>query len=450
MSSPGAADRESGGLDPVDVRVRLELLADLGHGFLESGQTGAQTERVLDPCAAGVGLRGASFTAIGRILLLEATLPDGGTATLSGAAHGLDTIDCSRLRSLDRIADELMAGELAEHGKDQQKRLAELSAAVTRIRGRSTSQWIVVGGMTLLAFFISMQVGVTWQAWVSAAAVELITCLVGIGVVRLRMPKLFAAILQSTAGGTFATALVLLGFVSPVGAAVAIAVTWLLLLPLPQIISGVGDAIEGDYLSALSRASSVVVVAAGIVVGGALTFSLGEVLGMQHPGLEELPSLPWYLTVTFSGLGALANAFANGGRRSLIVPAVALGVITSLTNLALQLVGLPLVWSSALSAVVLGAITVVMAARIGYPQQVLALMGVTGALLPGLTVFFGILQLMGGESGLEHLGAAAGIVLGVGAGVAGGTYLAGWGRPLRLRRQPRPRQGVGPRAVRRS
>ncbi|ALJ20059.1 threonine/serine exporter family protein [Microbacterium sp. No. 7] len=410
-------------LSADDVRQRLELLSALGLGFLESGQSGGQTSRVLTSCASLLGLAQASVTVFGRVVLTQAHAPDGGSVSVSGAARTLDVIDCSRLRGLADVAARI--GESA--------RVDVLRDDVSRVRDRATNGAVTTAGLTMLAVFITMQVGVLWQAWVTAAVLQLISSFVGLGASRVLMPRLFAAAVQSAAGGAVATALVLAGFVDPVGAAAAIAVTWLLILPLPQLISAVTDAIDADYLSAMSRAGSLAVTAVGIALGGVVTFALGELFHMEHPRIDDLPSMPWYLVLVFSGLGALSNALANGGRRSLILPALVLGVVTGATNqLLLRVVGLDALWASSLSGVVLGVVTVVFAARTGYPQQVLALMGITGALLPGLQVFLGILQQMSGGSGLAHFGTAAAICLSVGVGVALGAYLASLFDPSRF------------------
>lgn len=423
---PARAVAPRDGLPAPDVRARLEFLSTLGYGLLESGQTTRQTERALEDYGRELGLERFVPNSFGRMLLVEAATADGSTVSISGAARSLDAIDCTRSRELNRVADETVAGDgrrSADAG--ERDRLASARLAVQKLRDTATPWWVVSLGMTLLAFFISMQLGVTWQAWVSAALVQVVTSAGGLAIAGLKLPKLFAIALQSSAAGAFATLLVQLGFVDPVGAAVAIAVNWLLLLPLPQVIGSVIDAIEADYLSALARIAGVAVAAGGIAIGGSLTFRLGEILGMEHPKLDALPGLPWYFVLVFSALGAVANAFANGGRLPLVYPAAVLGLATAAVNQTLLLVfGLPSLWAGSLSAVALGLFSAVLVARTGYPYQVLALMGVTGALLPGIPVFFGILQEMGGGSGFEQFGAAAAVSIGIGAGVALGVHIA--------------------------
>ncbi len=422
MSAESRSADGAQGMTAAEARVRLEFLAELGYGLLESGQTSSQTESVLRRCADSLGLDRTVFNAFGRMLLLETALPDGTTVSVSGAARALDLIDCTRSLELSRVAARVSeaVGQAPSHD-----RLRSARQVVRRLRDTSTPWWAVTLGMTMLAFFISMQVGVTWQAWVTAAAVQLVASATGALTARLSMPRLFAIILQASIAGAFATMLVQIGFVSPVGAAAAIAVNWLLLIPLPQVIGAVTDAIASDFLSALSRVASVGIAALGIFVGGAFTFALGEVLGMEHPRLDALPSLPWYLVLVFSALGAIANGFANGGRLPLVAPAAALGVATGAANQVLLALDLPALWANSLAAAVLGVLVVIVASRTGFPQQVLALVGITGALLPGIPVFFGILQEMGSGSGAAYFGTAAAISLGLGTGVTLGIYLAG-------------------------
>ena len=415
----------------TDARARLELLLELGCGLLESGQLSGQTARTLATGGHALQLDRVRCTSMGRVLLLEAALPDGEPVSVSGTARTLDAIDCTRAHALSRVATGLAAPAQTSPGSREGSpgaealSVAEARREVQRLRDTATPWWAVTVGMTMLAFFISMQVGVTWQAWVSAAVVQLFSSIVGVGIGRARPPKLFAIAVQSSAAGALATLLVQLGFVDPVGAAAAIAVNWLLLIPLPLVIGAVAEAVEADFLSALSRVASVAMAGAGIFIGGAFTFALGDALGMAHPTLAVLPHMPWPLVLVFSMLGAVANAFANGGRIRLVPPAALLGLVTAAVSQTLLLVaGLPALWSSSIAAIVLGGLSAVLAARTGYPQQVLALMGVTGALLPGIPVFFGILQEMGQGSGLASYGQAAAICVGIGIGVSLGTYLA--------------------------
>lgn len=415
----------------ADVRPRVALLASLGYGLLESGQLSDQTELDLRRYGHRLGLNGLAISSFGRMLIIEAATEDGGTVSSSGAARSLDAIDCTRLRELDRLAERTASAPVARiAGVDSRRHLLAARRVAQRLRDAVTPWWVGPLGLTMLAFFICMQVGVSWQAWVCAAVVQIVSSAMGVAAGAIRVPRAFAIAVQSAVAGAVATLLVQSGFVDPVGAAAAIAVNWLLLLPLPQVIGSVIEAISGNHLSAISRVANVAVAGVGIFVGGALTFELGEILGMAHPKLDALPSMPWFLILVFSALGAVANAFANGGRLDLVLPAAALGATTAAVNqVLLGWLGLPALWSSSLAAVVLGLLSARLALRTGYPSQVLALMGITGALLPGIPVFFGILQEMGGAAGTSHFGSAVAISVGIGAGVALGGFLSGLIRP---------------------
>jgi uncharacterized membrane protein YjjB (DUF3815 family)/uncharacterized membrane protein len=261
--------------------------------------------------------------------------------------------------------------------------------------------------------------------------VQFVSSLVGVLSGRWAMPKLFSVALQGCCVGALATLLVQLDFVDPVGAAAAIAVAWLILVPLPQVIGAVTDAINADYVSATTRVASVIVAGVGLVIAGAFTFWLGEVLSMDHPRIDELPTLPWFLVLAFSALGAIANALANGGRASLVLPAAALGIITAAVNLfGLHVMSLPTVWSSSMAGVVLGVLAAVWARHTGFPQQVLALMGITGALMPGIAVFYGIIQAMGNGNGYLSFAQAGITCVGISTGVALGAYVVSRWRRL--------------------
>ena len=94
-----------------------------------------------------------------------------------------------------------------------------------------------------------------------------------------------------------------------------------------------------------------------------------------------------------------------------------------MSQLLLHTVGLTPLWATTFAAAGLGVLSALIAGRTDYPMQVLALMGVTGALLPGIPVFFGIIREMGGHSGMQHFGVAVATSLGIGAGVALGAAL---------------------------
>lgn len=423
-------------LERADGLQRLRVLSQLGYGFLESGQTSGQTARILVACGRALGLRDLSFNIFGRMVLLEASLPDGTAVTSAGAADSLDAIDCTRSRELNQVAEEITTQRWDSAPDRERTTLERMRERIGERRRSVTPPWITILGMTVLAFCISVQLPISWQGRFATAFAQLIVSLVATGLGRVvDLPKLFAAGVLSLVSGTVVTILVLLNVLAPADGTAVIAVTCLLILPLPQVIGSVADAIEGDLLSALGRLAAVVVAAAGIVIGQAITFYHGELFGMEHPDLSALAGLttpPWYLILVFCALGAMANAFANGGRPRLLGPAAAIGAITGATNQLLSNtdwgLGMSPLWASSLSGVALGLLTIFFVLRTGYPQQVLALMGFTGALLPGMQIFQGIMNLMGEAdariNAVPSFLTAGSMCIGVGIGVSFGAYLA--------------------------
>ena len=420
-----ADEAKSRTLESGDIRARLNFLVALGCGLLESGETSGQTCRTIEASGKELGLDQVSVHSFGLLLRVEAEGAGQQASSATEAANSLDLIDCNRSADLAVLSRSVLADsrrwKTGEEGRDH---LATAEQRIRQLRATTTPWWVIGAGLTMLAFFISMQVGVTWMAWASAALIQALVFTLGVGIGRLGFPRLFVVIAQSCMAGAFATLLVQVGFVDPVGSAAAIAVNWLLLLPLPQVIGAVTDAVDADFLSSVTRLGSVAVAALGITVGGVFTFSLGEWLGMDHPTLDALPSFPWYLILVFSALGAISNAFANGGRLALVPwPALLGASAAAVSQLLLHTVGLTPLWATTFAAAGLGVLSALIAGRTDYPMQVLALMGVTGALLPGIPVFFGIIREMGGHSGMQHFGVAVATSLGIGAGVALGAAL---------------------------
>ena len=69
--------------------------------------------------------------------------------------------------------------------------------------------------------------------------------------------------------------------------------------------------------------------------------------------------------------------------------------------------------------------------RSPYPPSVLALMGITGALLPGLVVYQGLATELFRDTGLPSFTQAGLVIVGLGIGTTAGFQLASFFRPRR-------------------
>ena len=184
------------------------------------------------------------------------------------------------------------------------------------------------------------------------------------------------------------------------------------------------DAINTLQLAALARFASISVAMGGILIGGTAVIHIGRqfVTMVPDPTLLSL-SLP--LALFFSLIGAMASAVANGGRMSLMLPAGVVGLLTAICNQFLTR-GLEMhtAWAAGISAVLLGLVATFLARKSSYPASVLALMGMTAALLPGLTVYMGLATSLTGVSGIAEYLQAALICVVLGVGVALGFTIA--------------------------
>lgn len=216
--------------------------------------------------------------------------------------------------------------------------------------------------------------------------------------------------------------------------AAAVAVTWTLLVPLPHIVGWVADAAGSEHLAAVARASSALLVVSGIVIGGTLVIAGADRLGFEPAQNWQLPTLAIPLGLLFAVLGAMANAVANGGGLDLLGPAAVIGLATAACNQTLiHVLGVPSAWAAAIAAVLLGIGASLWSRRIPYPGSVLALMGITGALLPGLTVYQGLAAELGHHSGVSPFATAAAVCFGLGVGVTFGMTLTD--RAMTVRRR---------------
>lgn len=401
----------------LDVLMRLVL------AHLRSGRSTPDMIRLVQLAACGMGLPELLVIASGRAVTLQVVNPSREVLARSGSASALHLVDCERMRRLEILSEELGEGTLD---------VAQAETALDEADGPTWPWWLGPLGMTVLSVCVVMQVGADLLVVPLTAAVQLVVSLTGVLAARWQMPQVYAVALQALLGGLLATLMGLAHLVPLPVVAAAVAVPWMLIVPLPSLINIVIDAVEGAELAAASRLMFFVLTVAGLLLGAAGLIAVAGLIDLPEQSLS-LPTLAIPLGLLFAVLGALANAIANGGGRPLLLPAASMGLLTSICNqLLLHAAGMDAFWASTLSAALLGAAAGIWSRRLAYPAAALALMGITGALLPGLTVYRGVLAQMLGRSGLEFYGQAALIVAGLGIGVAAGFHVAG-------RLAPRPR-----------
>ncbi|QNP47926.1 threonine/serine exporter family protein [Diaphorobacter aerolatus] len=408
---------------------QLSMLLKLGVAQLGAGHLTSATVADVERAATACGLGQLTVLSTASTLAIEHAPPTQPVLGRVARVTQIDVINCEQLRKLAQVSRSIRSGRVDVGEADRQ-----IDAATAL----STPWWWSTIGATAVAFFVTLQVGVSPFVAMLAAILHALVTVLGAGVARLDFPRLFKFAVQAFFGGAIALVFVSAGVLTGNAAAACVAVSWAMLVPLPLVLGIAVDATSGEYQSALVRAVGIVVAVGGIAIGAMVATVLARSLPDIATTSVDLPIVPPLLAVLFCTLGAMANAFANSGGARLLVPAAIAGAVTGLCNQTLQhVVGVPSLWAGALSAALLGFLAVPCAKRAGYPAAVLALMGITGALLPGLTVYQGIVNAMDGNASRGYFEHTALVVTGLGIGSALGFLLASYtGRHGRWARQP--------------
>ncbi|WP_278262339.1 threonine/serine exporter family protein [Nocardia sp. AG03] len=404
----------------VDDRHReaaLRFLTDLGAAVLESGYATEAMTVLVGSCAAAWELPEVTVTGTGRVVTVQCRGADGRTLSRLAQAATLDSFDCDRMRRIKIVARTTVTERLDPESARRRLRAAD--------HGPQPFPWwsIQAGGM-LLAFCICLQIGGNALTALLAAGTQLVVNLSGRGFAALRVPKIFTVAVQAALAGTIAGAAHLLGELSVAQAATVIATTWVLIAPLPQLISTAIDMVSADSLTALSRALGAALIIGGIALGGLLVLALAWRFDLGTPVDPALPVLPVWLGIVFAVFGALGNALFNAGGPTLLLPAAVAGLVTASVNQALIHLGhVPSAWAGPMAATVLGFLAAATADRLRLPMSALALVGITGALLPGLIVCQGLIQSVYQRSGVGYFVQAGAVCVALGVGASFGVYL---------------------------
>ncbi|MET9490780.1 threonine/serine exporter family protein [Nocardia sp. NPDC006630] len=414
MTDKGPVSTESG--EQRVWRV-LGFLARLAVAMLESGYATDSVVRTTRICAAALGFADVTVIGTGRTLTVQYVRDDEYPLSRTEVAATLDSFDCDRMKRLKNLAHQV-----ASEGCDAATATEGLHQAD---RGPGPWPWWVTGfGGALLALCIAVQVGGTALAALGAAVVLMPVWALGRGLGVAGVPRLYAVAVQTIFAGTLGGLAHLVGVVTVTDTAVLIATVWVLLVPMPQLISTATDAVSADTVTATARAASALLTVAGIVLGGALVVTVSQRISFGPPIDPHLLPLPVWLALGFSVLGAIGNAVFNGGGPDLLLPAAGAGLLAAATNqFLIHTAHLSPDWTGSIAAVVLGFAAAAASERLRMPMSALILVGLTGALLPGLVLYQGLVVELFHTSGIGYFVRAFTICVGLGVGAALGVLL---------------------------
>ncbi|MFF0488654.1 threonine/serine exporter family protein [Nocardia sp. NPDC004068] len=396
------------------VWATLDFLTGLAAAMIESGYATDATHQTVTACAAAMGVEPVTFAGAGRMVTVEYVFADRRAATRTRVAATLDSFDCDRMKRLKNVARAVVT-----EGLDPGAAQARLAAA--ELGPPPWPWWFLPFGGALLSLCIALQVGGSVAAACAAAVALPPVWALGRGLGVIAVPRLYATALQTVLAGALGVGAHLIGVIAVSEAAVVIATVWVLLVPMPQLVATAADAVNADTVTATARAASSLLAVGGMVLGGALVVTMVERAALR-PVDPHLPVLPVWLAVLFSVLGAVGNAVFNSGAKDLLIPAAVAGLFTATTNQCLiHLAHVSPDWSGSVAAVVLGFAAAATAERLRVPISALILVGITGALLPGLVLYQGLVIELFHDSGLGYFVRGFAICVGLGVGAALGV-----------------------------
>jgi uncharacterized membrane protein YjjP (DUF1212 family) len=246
---------------------------------------------------------------------------------------------------------------------------------------------------------------------------------------------------QTVVGGAIGplVALVVQLLYPPATPALVVIATIIVLLAGVTTFGAVHDTLSGFYLTGTARLMEALLITSGLVTGVAgssmvlARFGLDlQVDGFPGPSFTNLPLLLLAAVVIVVGFSLAVQVPWRA-----IWAVCVLGALAEFLYLAGFAAGFGLVWSAGASAVGVGLLAALAARLVRTPPLVIVVTALV-PLVPGLTLFRGLLQLSDGNiNGLLSLLTAAGIAIALAAGAILAQSLAQyvWGPARRLQRR---------------
>ena len=433
--------------EDAEVRQALDLAARVGELMLRCGAGAPQVQGSVAAVAAAAGVDLVEVDITLQSLLIQATSATGRPHTLLRVVRRTRH-DYARLVAVHRLVEALVAGHL------------DPTAAAVRLREikrqrRNFPVWAVSVASAFLASAVAVMIG----ASAVAAVVTVVVVLAVTGVNRLHgrlaLPEFYANAINACvatllAGGAYAASA---GWGVPLREndfAFIVAGGIVAMLPGRTMASAIEDVLFGFPLTGAGRLLAVLLALTGLIIGIAtglnMLLSLTELVGSDFVSPAVLDLRPDQASVVAAVGGALvvglSGAVTVQSRRSLILPTGVLSVGAAAAAAALYRgVGIGIITATGLAAVALGLVGRLVAGRFDVPSMVLVVPA-SFALLPGLTIFRGLYELvaLGGgsagslsiQSGITTLLGAGAVLLAIATGTVLGELLASpWDRQIR-------------------
>ena len=436
------------------VRSALDLAVRLGELMLRSGAGAPQVEGSVAAVCAAAGLTAVEIDITLQSLLIHARVDGSSSVTVLRVVRSTRH-DYARLVAVHELVDAFVNGHI------------ELPEALEQLRdikrnNRTWPDWVVTTATALLAAAVAVIIGATLFTALVTLLVVLGVSAVGRLMGPLRLPDFYSnavAAFVATVLAWTAYALGSQGLLPVRGEDFAFIVAGgiVALLPGRTMASAVEDVISGFAVTGAGRLLAVVVSLTGLIIGVAVglstTIRLTQALDFSFvaPTVLDLRTsqAQWWAAVAGALVVGSCGAVTMQTRRRLVLPTALLSVVAVAVNAVLTR-GLDVgsVTATGIAAVVIGLAGRLVALRLGSPAMVVVVPASFG-LLPGLTIFRGLYELVGQSStdigslsfqaGVATLFGAFGALLAIATGTTLGEIIASpWdSRVGRVRRRAR-------------
>ena len=420
------------GVDQVTARAVIDLAMRVGETLLSTGASASDVVATVLRLIDAYGLRSVhvdvTFTSI------SVSYHRGPDADPMTVMRGI------RVRSTDLTRLERLQA-LVSHIADERVEVAEARARFDALirAPHPYRRWVVTASLATVAAAVAALLGGTWLimalSFVTTAAVDQVQ--------RWLAHRGMAAFFTQVVGGAIPT-VVAVGLLVAISAGVpglqgispslVVASGIVVLLAGLSVVGAAQDAIDGYYVTAGARAFEVLVLTLGIVVGIGVILAMAQRSGVSMQFTAD-PQLSTDTMVHVLAAMVVSGAFAvsaYAGPRTGVYSTLT-GGLGWLAYLGAVRVGMGPAAASAFAALVAGFLAQLVASRLRVPSLALTMAGIV-PLLPGLAVYQGLYEIVrsapgvGLSTGFTTLLGAAGIGMGLAAGVSMGTFLA---RPLR-------------------
>ncbi|HSO63807.1 MAG TPA: threonine/serine exporter family protein [Ornithinibacter sp.] len=436
--------------EDTQVREALDLAVRVGELMLRCGAGAPQVQGSVAAVAAAAGVDLVEVDITLQSLIVQATSATGRSHTLLRVVRATRH-DYARLVAVHRLVEALTGGDLDVEGAAA--RLREIKR-----HPRNFPVWAVSVASAFLASAVAVMIGASALAAVATVLVVLAVSGVSRLHSRIALPEFYANAVNAFVATLLAGLFYAVSAAAGVGLreqdfAFIIAGGIVAMLPGRTMASAIEDVLFGFPLTGAGRLLAVLLALLGLVIGIGLglsaMISITTMLGSDFVSPDILDLRPDQAPVLAAVGGALvvglSGAVTVQNRRRLILPTGLLSVSAAIVAALLdRVVVIGTITATGVAAVALGLVGRFVAGRLDAPSMVLVVPA-SFALLPGLTIFRGLYELVAQgsqagalsvQAGLTTLFGAGAVLLAIATGTVLGEIIASpWDR-TRARRGP--------------